>query len=208
MAKEVSINGKTYIVGKVGGMVYYVANGVQMRRSVPVRSARSYHRPGNEREHAMMRLIQKHISFHASTIHLSFDPLPPDPVRHKKGGGIRNHYYKLNSKALRAALLPLTDAEPGNGSLVTVSEVELAIRAYAAAHPTEITIARKEGFRDVFLKGEWPQSITLVRNNNCGTETVFCREMMSTDEVTVTVRGNIYENRMKEQSALPGDKKQ
>ena len=43
----------------------------------------------------------------------------------------------------------------------SIVEVEAAISAYAAAHPQSITIGHLSGYQDVFLTGDWPETITL-----------------------------------------------
>ncbi|MBQ3769693.1 MAG: hypothetical protein II866_12000, partial [Prevotella sp.] len=48
-----------------------------------------------------------------------------------------------------------------DGADVTITDVEAAISAYAAEHPTSIKIASKSGYQEVYLTGPWPETITL-----------------------------------------------
>ena len=48
-----------------------------------------------------------------------------------------------------------------DGAEVSLTDVEAAISAYAAEHPTSICIAKLSGYGEVYLTGEWPATITL-----------------------------------------------
>ena len=58
-----------------------------------------------------------------------------------------------------------------DGIDVTITEIEAAIAAYAAEHPTAIRIASLSGYQEVFLTGEWPSTITL--NASAGDNTMI-----------------------------------
>ena len=49
----------------------------------------------------------------------------------------------------------------GTGKDVSITDVEEAITAYAADHPSEICIASLKGYKELFLSGPWPKTITL-----------------------------------------------
>lgn len=188
MAKIVTINGQTFKMGKEGGVSYYVRNGQQCSRALPMRSKRSYHRPTMDREHVVMRFITKyHMPFHRDTISKCFDPMPANPAKHTGPSAPRNYYLHLNSAALREALAGCVDAElDGHADRqVSLPDIENAIAKYAAQHPNAILIAHKEGYRDVFLHGTWPDTITLVKNDNSGAEIVYCKETGNPGEVTI-----------------------
>lgn len=77
-----------------------------------------------------------------------------------KNGSPCNRYYNVNKKGLNAALQTLAE-QYVEGTDVTITDIEAAISAYAAEHPTSIKIASKSGYQEVYLTGPWPSTITL-----------------------------------------------
>ena len=73
---------------------------------------------------------------------------------------VYTRYYSLNAKPLARALGVLAE-EVVAGRDVTITDVEEAITAYAANHPDEICIASLKGYKELFLSGPWPDTITL-----------------------------------------------
>ena len=111
-----------------------------------------YNTPEAKKRQAIFKLVQKHLKYHLRTIHQTFTP--------KGNGTPTNRYYSVNGKALTAALGTLAEQYCA-GEDVTITEVEAAISAYATAHPQSITIASKSGYGEVYLTGNWPDTITL-----------------------------------------------
>ena len=75
-------------------------------------------------------------------------------------GSAYTRYYSLNAKPLARALGMLAE-EMVAGKEVTITDVEEAITAYATDHPSEICIASLKGYKELFLSGPWPDTITL-----------------------------------------------
>ncbi len=93
-----------------------------------------------------------HMKHHLSTLRKTITP---------KGIGIAyTRYYLLNAKPLVKALGVLAE-EAVAGKDVCITDVEEAITAYAADHPSEICIASLKGYKELFLSGPWPETITL-----------------------------------------------
>lgn len=71
--------------------------------------------------------------------------------------------------------------------------MEAAISAYAAEHPTSITIGHLSGYGDVYLTGDWPETITLSALSGDRTVIVIVAENGTTTtyntDGTVTVTG-------------------
>ena len=84
---------------------------------------------------------------HASDIQVSFNK--------SKYGSQRNYFFRLNKKALEAALAPLIPSVMLNATMPTAAEIEDAITAYATANPTEIYRVRLRRFDPVYLTGAW-----------------------------------------------------
>jgi hypothetical protein len=100
---------------------------------------------------AIFKFVQQHMKLHLRTIRQTITA---------KTGTPSNRYYSLNKKGLYAALQALAE-QYVDGLDVTITEIEAAISAYAAEHPTAIKIASKSGYAEVYLTGPWPETITL-----------------------------------------------
>ena len=92
-----------------------------------------------------------------------------------KNGTPCNRYYSLNKKGLNAALQTLGE-QYVDGVDVTITDIEAAISAYAAEHPTSIKIASKSGYQEVYLTGPWPNTITLNALAGDGTIIIIVAE--------------------------------
>ena len=138
--------------GTIDGITYYTRNGVTFARSVPKMPKSAYRTPAALKRQALFKFIQMHLKCHLGVIRQTFAPL----------GNVcpSNRYYSVNNKALRKALDALADREVA-GKIVTATDVEAAICAYATENPTSIRIASYPGYGEVFLTGDWPETITL-----------------------------------------------
>ena len=128
--KQVGIGRKS--TGTIDGITYYVRGGVTYARSTPNMPASAYNTPEAKLRQAIFKLIQMHIKYHLRTIKQTFTA--------KGNSSPSNRYYSLNSKGLAAALTPLAELYCA-GQEVNITDVETAISAYAAEHPTSIKIA-------------------------------------------------------------------
>lgn len=162
MAKISQVGPGRKTTGTIDGITYVTRNGVTYARSTPTMPASVYNTPAAKKRQAIFKMIQMHLKYHLRTIKQTFTP--------KGNGTAINRYYSVNGKALNAALDALAD-QYVEGALVTVTDVEAAICAYAAEHPTAIIIASKSGYQNVYLTGEWPSTITL--NASAGDSTMI-----------------------------------
>lgn len=177
--KQVGVGRKTN--GTIDGITYVTRNGVTYARSVPTMPASAYNTPEARKRQALFKLVQMHMKFHLRTIRQTITP--------RGNGTPSNRYYSLNYKALVLALDTLADQYVA-GVDVTLTEIEAAISAYAAEHPTSIRIASKSGYQEVFLTGEWPETITLYANGGDSTVIIIVAEngtttTINTDGTTV-----------------------
>lgn len=176
--------------GTIDGITYVTHNGKTYVRSTPTMPVSAYRTPAARKRQAIFTLIQMHLKFHLRTIRQTVTP--------KGNGTPTNRYYSLNAKALNRALDALAERFVA-GDDVSITDVEAAIAAYAAEHPTSIRIASLSGYQDVYLTGEWPATITLNANAGDSTVIIIVAENGSTttynsDGTTVTVNGSGNEN--------------
>ena len=176
--------------GTIDGITYVTRNGKTYVRSTPTMPVSAYRTPAARKRQAIFTLIQMHLKFHLRTIRQTVTP--------KGNGTPTNRYYSLNAKALNRALDALAERFVA-GDDVSITEVEAAIAAYAAEHPTSIRIASLSGYQEVYLTGEWPATITLNANAGDSTVIIIVAENGSTttynsDGTTVTVNGSGNEN--------------
>ena len=148
--KQVGPGRKT--TGTIDGITYVTRNGVTYARAAPTMPASVYNTPAAKKRQAIFKMVQMHMKYHLRTIKQTITP--------KGNGTATNRYYSLNGKAFSLALDTLAELYV-EGQDVSIEDVEQAICDYAAEHPTAITIASKTGYREVFLTGEWPSTITL-----------------------------------------------
>ena len=175
--KQVGIGRKSS--GTIDGITYYVLNGKTYARSTPNMPASVYNTTEARIRQAIFKMIQMHLKHHLRTIRQTVTA---------KNGSPSNRYYSLNSKALSLALQALAE-QYVDGADVTITEVEAAISAYAAEHPTSIKIASKSGYQEVYLTGEWPESITLSALSGDSTVIIIVNE--HGEQTTINADGTI-----------------
>lgn len=157
--KQVGIGRKS--TGTIDGITYYVLNGKTFARSTPTMPASVYNTTEARIRQAIFKMVQMHMKHHLRTIRQTITASNGTPC---------NRYYSLNKKGLSAALQTLAEQYVA-GVDVTITEIEAAISAYATEHPTSIKIASKSGYQEVYLTGEWPDTITL--NASAGDSTMI-----------------------------------
>ncbi len=158
--KQVGIGRKS--TGTIDGITYYVRGGKTFARSTPTIPSSVYNTTEAKVRQAIFKMVQMHMKHHLRTIKQTITP--------KSGSSASNRYYALNGKALSAALQSLAELYVA-GQDVTLTDVEQAIADYATEHPTAIVIASKSGYKEVYLTGEWPDTITL--NAQAGDSTMI-----------------------------------
>jgi hypothetical protein len=175
--------------GTIDGITYVTRNGVTYARSAPDIPAYVFKTPAALKRQAIFKLIQMHQKYHLRTIRQTFTP--------KGNGTPSNRYFSTNYKALAAALDALAEQYVA-GEVVTLTDVEAAISAYAAENPQAIIIAKKSGYGEVYLTGAWPDTITLYANGGDstviivvaenGTSTTISHEANANSKPTVTLK--------------------
>ena len=138
--------------GKIDGITYVTRGDVTFARSKPTMPAHVYTTPAAKKRRAIFNLIQMHLKHHLPTLRKTITP--------KGIGSAYTRYDSLNAKPLARALEVLAE-ERVAGKDVTIHDVDEAIIAYAADHPDEICIASLKDFKELFLSGPWPETITL-----------------------------------------------
>ena len=177
--KQVGIGRKT--TGTIDGITYVTRNGKTYARSTPTMPAKAYKTPAALKRQAVFKMIQMHLKYHLRTIRQTFTP--------KGNGSPSNRYYSVNGKALRLALDALADRYVA-GEDVTLTDVENAISAFAAEHPSSIRIASLAGYGEVFLTGAWPTTITLNANGGDSTVIIIVAENGSSTTINATTTNN------------------
>ena len=175
--KQVGIGRKSS--GTIDGITYYVLNGKTYARSTPTMPASVFNTTEARIRQAIFKFIQMHLKLHLRTIRQTVTA---------KNGSPSNRYYSLNHKALALALQTLAE-EFVDGADVTITDVEAAISAYAAEHPTSIKIASKSGYSEVYLTGPWPETITL--NALAGDSTVIIIVNERGEQTTINADGSV-----------------
>ena len=175
--KQVGIGRKSS--GTIDGITYYSKNGKTFARSTPTMPASAYNTTEARTRQAIFKFIQMHMKHHLRTIRRTITP---------KNGSSSNRYYSLNKKGFNAALQTLAE-QYVEGADVTITEVEAAISAYAAEHPTSIKIASKSGYQEVYLTGAWPETITL--NALSGDSTVIIIVSENGVKTTINADGTV-----------------
>ena len=172
--KQVGVGRKT--TGTIDGITYYVLNGKTFARSTPTMPVSVYTTTEARIRQAIFKFVQMHMKLHLRTIRQTFSTNTGTPC---------NRYYSLNKKGLSAALQTLAEQYVA-GVDVTITDVENAISAYAAEHPTSIKVASKSGYAEVYLTGPWPETITL--NASTGDSTVII--IVAENGTTTTINPN------------------
>ena len=153
--------------GTIDGITYVTRNGVTYARSTPNMPASAYNTPAAKKRQALFKLIQMHMKYHLRTIRQTITP--------KDNGTPCNRYFNLNSKALTMALTDLADRLVA-GEDISITNVEAAITAYATEHPKSIKIASKSGYQEVYLTGDWPDTIILNASGGDNTMIIIVAE--------------------------------
>ncbi len=180
MAKVTQVGPGRTTTGTIDGITYVTRNGVTYARSAPTMPASAYNTPAAKLRQAIFKMIQMHLKYHLRTIKQTFTP--------KGNGSASNRYYSLNGKALSKALEALAELYV-EGEDVTITDVEAAISAYAQEHPTSIKIASKSGYAEVYLTGDWPDTITL--NALSGDSTVIIIVNENGVQTTINADGTV-----------------
>ena len=168
--------------GTLDGITYVTRkNGSTYARATPVMPAYVFKTPEALKRQGIFKFIQQHEKYHLRTLKQTITP--------KGNGTVMNRYFSLNYKALSAALSDLADRYVA-GEVVTLAEIEAAIAAYAAEHPQAITIAARSGYGEVYLTGEWPDTITLRASGGDSTIIVIVAENGSTTTITPAEGGS------------------
>jgi hypothetical protein len=175
--KQVGIGRKS--TGTIDGITYYTLNGKTYARRTPTMPASVFNTTEARIRQAIFKFIQMHLKHHLRTIRQTIT---------SKNGSPTNRYYSLNSKPLSLALQTLAE-QYVDGADVTITDVEAAISAYAAEHPTSIKIAAKSGYQEVYLTGPWPATITL--NANAGDSTVIIIVNEHGEQTTINADGTV-----------------
>ena len=175
--KQVGIGRKSS--GTIDGITYYSLNGKTFARSTPTMPASAYNSTEAKIRQAVFKFVQMHMKHHLRTIRQTITA---------KNGTPCNRYYSLNKKGLNAALQTLGE-QYVDGVDVTITDIEAAISAYAAEHPTSIKIASKSGYQEVYLTGPWPGTITL--NALAGDSTIIIIVAENGTVTTINADGTV-----------------
>ena len=175
--KQVGVGRKT--TGTIDGITYYVLNGKTFARSTPTMPVSVYTSTEARIRQAIFKFVQQHMKLHLRTIRQTITAKTGTPC---------NRYYSLNKKGLNAALQTLAE-QYVDGLDVTITDIEAAISAYAAEHPTAIKIASKSGYAEVYLTGPWPETITL--NALSGDSTVIIIVNEQGVQTTIAADGTV-----------------
>jgi hypothetical protein len=167
MAKIKQVGPGRKTTGTIDGITYVTRGGVTYARSTPTMPASVYNTPAAKKRQAIFKMLQMHMRLHLRTIRQTISP--------SGNGTACNRYFALNHKALNAALAPLAELYTA-GEDVTITDIEAAISAYAAEHPTSIRIASLSGYQEVYLTGPWPETITLNANEGDSTMIIIVAE--------------------------------
>jgi len=161
--------------GTIDGITYVTRNGKTYVRSAPTMPIGAYRTPSALKRQAIFKLIIQHMRYHLRTIRQTFTP--------KGNGSPSNRYLELNYKALSKALEELA-SQLVAGEDISLTDIETAISTYAAEHPTAIKIASLSGYQEVFLTGEWPDTITISALVGDSTVIIIVAENGTTTTIT------------------------
>ena len=189
--KQVGIGRKS--TGTIDGITYYTLNGKTFARTTPTMPASVYNTPEARTRQAIFKMVQMHMKHHLRTIRQTFTAKDCTPC---------NRYYSLNKKGLYAALQTLAE-QYVDGADVTITDIEAAISAYAAEHPTSIKIASKSGYSEVYLTGDWPERIVL--NALSGDSTVIIIVNEHGVQTTIAADGTVTTEQYQGNSSPSGD---
>ena len=189
--KQVGIGRKS--TGTIDGITYYTLKGKTFARSAPTMPASVYNSPEARVRQAIFKMVQTHMKHHLRTIRQTITA---------KTGSPSNRYYSLNKKGLSAALQTLAE-QYVDGADVTITDIEAAISAYAAEHPTSIKIASKSGYSEVYLTGDWPERIVLNALSSDSTVIIIVNEHGV--QTTIAADGTVTTEQYQGNSSPSGD---
>lgn len=162
--------------GTLDGVTYVTTrNGNTYARVKGVLPAYVTKTPAALKRQSIFKMVQEYANFHLRTL--------KQTITRKGNGTVINRFTHLNYKAFAAALDALADRMVA-GEVVTLTDIEAAIAAYAAEHPQAILIAARSGYGKVYLTGAWPSTITLHASGGDSTIIVIVAENGSTTTIT------------------------
>lgn len=168
--------------GTLDGVTYVTTrNGNTYARVKGVLPAYVTKTPAALKRQSIFKMVQEYANFHLRTL--------KQTITCKGNGTVINRFTHLNYKAFAAALDALADRMVA-GEVVTLTDIEAAIAAYAAEHPQAILIAARSGYGKVYLTGAWPDTITLNANGGDSTIIVIVAENGSTTTITPAEGGS------------------
>lgn len=168
--------------GTIDGVTYVTTrNGNTYARVKGVLPAYVTKTPAALKRQSIFKMVLEYANFHLRTL--------KQTITRKGNGTVINRFTHLNYKAFAAALDALADRMVA-GEVVTLTEIEAAIAAYAAEHPQAILIAARSGYGKVYLTGAWPDTITLRASGGDSTIIVIVAENGSTTTITPAEGGS------------------
>lgn len=168
--------------GTIDGVTYVTTrNGNTYARVKGVLPAYVTKTPAALKRQSIFKMVQEYANFHLRTL--------KQTISRKGNGTVINRFTHLNYKAFAAALDALADRMVA-GEVVTLTDIEAAIAAYAAEHPQAILIAARSGYGKVYLTGAWPDTITLRASGGDSTIIVIVAENGSTTTITPAESGS------------------
>ena len=168
--------------GTLDGVTYVTTrNGNTYARVKGVLPAYVTKTPAALKRQSIFKMVQEYANFHLRTL--------KQTITRKGNGTVINRFTHLNYKAFAAALDTLADRMVA-GEVVTLTDIEAAIAAYAAEHPQAILIAARSGYGKVYLTGAWPDTITLRASGGDSTIIVIVAENGSTTTITPAEGGS------------------
>jgi hypothetical protein len=168
--------------GTIDGVTYVTTrNGNTYARIQGKLPAYVFKNPAALKRQCIFKMVQEHANYHLRTLKKT--------ISRVGNGNVVNRYTQLNYKHLAAALDALADRML-EGTVVTLTEIEAAIAAYATEHTEAITIAAKNGYGKVYLTGAWPDTITLRASGGDSTIIVIVAENGSTTTITPAEGGS------------------
>ena len=168
--------------GTIDGVTYVTTrNGNTYARVKGVLPAYVTKTPAALKRQSIFKMVQEYANFHLRTL--------KQTITRKGNGTVINRFTHLNYKAFAAALDALADRMVA-GEVVTLSDIEAAIAAYAAEHPQAILIAARSGYGKVYLTGAWPDTITLRASGGDSTIIIIVAENGQTTTITPAEGGS------------------
>ena len=168
--------------GTLDGVTYVTTrNGNTYARVKGVLPAYVTKTPAALKRQSIFKMVQEYANFHLRTL--------KQTITRKGNGTVINRFTHLNYKAFAAALDALADRMVA-GEVVTLSDIEAAIAAYATEHPQTILIAARSGYGKVYLTGAWPDTITLRASGGDSTIIIIVAENGQTTTITPAEGGS------------------